>query len=45
MLAQVMDVHAFIVVQLLGAVAALYLSRWLLGERPPARQTVRLPAE
>jgi glycerol uptake facilitator-like aquaporin len=40
-----MDVPAFVVAQALGAVAALYLSRWFLGERPPARQGVRLPAE
>ena len=40
-----MDVPAFIVAQMLGAVAALYLCRWLLGERPPARQAVRMPAE
>ena len=40
-----MDVPAFIVAQTLGAVAALYLCSWLLGERPPARQGVRLPAE
>ena len=40
-----MDVPAFIVAQMLGAVVALYLCSWLLGERPPAHQGVRLPAE
>lgn len=38
------DAPAFIIAQMLGAVAALYLCRWLTNSREPVSEAVRSPA-